>query len=222
MKTDTTAEPTCAGPRRGRPRSEAAEQAIFTAVEELMAGGTSLTELTIEGIATAAGVGKATIYRRWPNKEALLVDMVSRLEAPLPESTGGSARDELVAVIEYMRIRGLTKRSRWVLKAAFSQMHSWPELHAAYRERVIMPRRQRAREVILRGIAEGELRSDLDDELLGDLLLGPILARSILWDDSDLDDPTLAGRMVDALLEGLAGPAARRGKADRGGPAERG
>ncbi|MEV7780992.1 TetR/AcrR family transcriptional regulator [Kitasatospora sp. NPDC088351] len=204
MKTDTTAETPCAAPRRGRPRSEAAEQAIFTAVEELMAGGTTLSELTIEGIATAAGVGKATIYRRWPNKEALLVDMVSRLEAPVPDSTGDSVRDDLIAMIEYMRIRGLAKRSRWVLKAALGQMHSWPELHAAYRARVITPRRQMAQKVIRRGIAEGALRSDLDEELLGDLLLGPILARSVLWDDSDLDDPGLAARMIDALLSGLA------------------
>ncbi|WP_043472477.1 TetR/AcrR family transcriptional regulator [Kitasatospora sp. MBT66] len=209
MKTDpTAAPPPCTGPRRGRPRSEAAEQAIFAGVEELMAAGTSLAELTIEGIATSAGVGKATIYRRWPNKEALLIDMVSRLEEPLPETTG-SIRGDLVAMIEYMRQRGLAKRSRWVLKAALGQMHSWPELHAAYRERVIAPRREAARQVIRRGVAGGELRADLDEELLGDLLIGPILARSVLWDDSDLDDPRLAERMVDALLDGVAGPALR-------------
>ncbi len=208
MKSDPTAAPPCTGPRRGRPRSEAAEQAIFAGVEELMAAGTSLAELTIEGIATSAGVGKATIYRRWPNKEALLIDMVSRLEEPLPGSTG-SIRGDLVAMIEYMRQRGLAKRSRWVLKAALGQMHSWPELHAAYRARVIAPRREAARELVRRGVAGGELRADLDEDLLGDLLLGPILARSVLWDDSDLDDPQLADRMVDALLGGLAGPALR-------------
>ncbi|WP_395296427.1 TetR/AcrR family transcriptional regulator [Kitasatospora hibisci] len=208
MTTDTTTASDCAAPRRGRPRSEAAEQAIFAAVEELMAGGTSLPELTIEGIAAAAGVGKATIYRRWPNKEALLVDMVSRMEEPLP-STTGSVRGDLVAMIEYMRLRGLAKRSRWVLKAALGQMHSSPELHAAYRERVIKPRRQAARELVRRGIEEGELRSDLDEDLVGDLLVGPILARSVLWDDSDLEDPALAVKMVDALLQGLGGPAAR-------------
>ncbi|MBV6696100.1 TetR/AcrR family transcriptional regulator [Kitasatospora aureofaciens] len=207
MKTDTPAagagQP-CATARRGRPRSEAAEQAIFTAVEDLMAGGTTLSELTIEGIATAAGVGKATIYRRWPNKEALLVDVVSRLEVPMPESTGGSARDELVAMIDYMRRRGLAKRTRWVLKAAFGQMHSLPELHAAYHDRVVKPRREAALDLVQRAIDEGVLRADLDLDLLGDLLLGPILYRSILWEDSDLEDPELARKMVDALLDGLA------------------
>ncbi|MFI2613014.1 TetR/AcrR family transcriptional regulator [Kitasatospora sp. NPDC018619] len=207
MRTDTPADGTgrqCAEGRRGRPRSEAAEQAIFRAVEDLMAGGATLPELTIEGIATAAGVGKATIYRRWPNKEALLVDAVGRLEDPLPEPTGGDARDDLIAMIDYMRRRGLAKRTRWVLKAALGQMHSLPELHSAYRERVIKPRRDAGLDLIRRAIDEGVLRSDLDVDLLGDLLMGPIIYRSVLWDDSDLEDPDLARKMVDSVLEGLA------------------
>ncbi|MGW2249897.1 TetR/AcrR family transcriptional regulator [Kitasatospora sp. NPDC001660] len=207
MKTDTpTAEaaPPCAAVRRGRPRSEAAEQAIFTAVEDLMAGGASLSELTIEGIATAAGVGKATIYRRWPNKEALLVDVVGRLELSMPESTGASARDDLVSMIDYIRRRGLAKRSRWVLKAALGQMHSLPELQTAYHERVVRPRREAGVVLIRRAVDEGVLRADLDVDFLADLLMGPILYRSVLSENSDLEDPELARRMIDALLEGLA------------------
>ncbi|MFE6054810.1 TetR/AcrR family transcriptional regulator [Kitasatospora sp. NPDC056446] len=192
-----------AAARRGRPRSEAAEQAIFTAVEDLMAGGTTMSELTIEGIATAAGVGKATIYRRWPNKEALLVDVVGKLEVPMPEPTGLGARADLVEMIDYMRRRGLAKRTRWVLKAALGEMHSLPELHNAYRERVVKPRREAGLRLIRRAMDEGVLRSDLDLDLLGDLLMGPILYRSILWDDSDLEDPDLARKMVDSLLDGL-------------------
>ncbi|MER8104719.1 TetR/AcrR family transcriptional regulator [Kitasatospora sp. NPDC094016] len=211
MKTDTPAagagQP-CAAVRRGRPRSEAAEQAIFAAVEDLMAGGTALSELTIEGIAAAAGVGKATIYRRWPNKEALLVDVVSRLEVPMPAPTDGTARDDLIEMIDYMRRRGLAKRSRWVLKAALGQMQGLPDLYSAYRDRVIKPRREAGLTLIRRAMDEGVLRTDLDVELLGDMLMGPILYRSILWDDSDLEDPDLARRMVDSLLEGLAPHAA--------------
>ncbi|MFH8380788.1 TetR/AcrR family transcriptional regulator [Kitasatospora sp. NPDC018058] len=207
MRTDTPSADTgqpCAAVRRGRPRSEAAEQAIFSAVEEMMAAGTTLSELTIEGIATAAGVGKATIYRRWPNKEALLVDVVSRLEVPVPEPSGGSARDDLIEMIDYVRRRGLAKRTRWVLKAALGQMQTLPELYTAYQERVIKPRREAGLHLIRQAVAEGVIRDDLDLDLLGDLLMGPILYRSILWDDSDLEDPDLARKMVDALLDGLA------------------
>ncbi|MFJ4186357.1 TetR/AcrR family transcriptional regulator [Kitasatospora sp. NPDC089509] len=190
--------------RRGRPRSEAAEQAIFAAVEDLMADGNTLSDLTIEGIATAAGVGKATIYRRWPNKEALLVEVVGRLEEPIPAPTGAGARADLIAMVDYIRRRGLAKRTRWVLKAALGQMQTLPELYTAYRERVVKPRREIGLQLIRQAVAEGLVRDDLDVELLGDLLMGPILYRTILWEDSDLEDPDLSRRLVDAVLEGIA------------------
>ncbi|MER7668949.1 TetR/AcrR family transcriptional regulator [Kitasatospora sp. NPDC096128] len=207
MKTDAPSAGTgqaCAAVRRGRPRSEAAEQAIFTAVEDLMAGGKSLSELTIEGIATAAGVGKATIYRRWPNKEALLVDVVGRLEEPIPAPTGRGAREDLIAMVDYIRRRGLAKRTRWVLKAALGQMQALPELHNAYRERVIRPRREVGILAVRQAVAEGLIRDDLDVDLLADLLMGPILYRSILSDDTDLEDPDLSRRLVDSVLQGIA------------------
>ncbi|MEU9126648.1 TetR-like C-terminal domain-containing protein [Kitasatospora sp. NPDC048540] len=212
MQTDTPAarrapeagpakEP-CA-PRRGRPRSEAAEQAIFAAVEQLMEDGVGLAELSIERVAAAAGVGKATIYRRWPNMEALLVDVVARLEAPPPQLTGGSVHDDLVGMVDYMRKRGLAKRSRWVLKSALGQMNDWPELRAIYQERVVKPRRELVRTIVRRGVDEGVLRADLDQELVCEVLIGPILLRTILWDDAPLDDPGLAHKMIDAVLNGV-------------------
>ncbi|MEV4555787.1 TetR/AcrR family transcriptional regulator [Kitasatospora sp. NPDC049285] len=191
-------------PRRGRPRSEAAEQAIFAAVEKLMEDGTGLGELSIERIAAEAGVGKATIYRRWPNKEALLVDVVARLEEPPPALGGPTYRDDLIAVVDYMRRRGLIKRSRWIVKSALGQMNAWPELKQTYHERVVKPRRELVRQIVRRGVASGELRDDVDVELLCEILLGPILLRTVLWDDAPLEDPDLPRQMIDAILGGLA------------------
>ncbi|GAB2716443.1 TetR/AcrR family transcriptional regulator [Kitasatospora kifunensis] len=207
------AAPLCVPPRRGRPRSEAAEQAIFAAVERLMTEGGTLAELTIERIAQAAGVGKATIYRRWANKEALLVDVLVRLEEPEPPLPGTSARDDLVVILDFMRRRGLAKRSRWVLRVVLDQMHSMPALKETYYEQVVLRRREIMRQVVERGVAAGEFRGDLDSELLCEMLIGPMLLRAVVWDDSPLDDPQLPATIVDSLLQGLRGQAHRVGAA---------
>lgn len=172
-----------------------------------MTDGKSLADLTIEGIAQAAGVGKATIYRRWPNKEALLVDVLVRLEEPEPVLPGTSARDDLVVILDFMRRRGLAKRSRWVLRVVLDQMNSMPALKEIYYDQVVMRRRRAIQAVVARGIADGELRADLDVALLGEMMIGPMLLRSVMWEDAPLDDPALAATIVDSLLEGLRGPA---------------
>ena len=76
----------------GRPRSVRADEAIVAATLDLLAEGMSVDVLSIEAIAARAGVGKATIYRRWPNKEALLIDAVAAMKGPLPEPTRPSSR----------------------------------------------------------------------------------------------------------------------------------
>ncbi|GAA1267232.1 hypothetical protein GCM10009665_65150 [Kitasatospora nipponensis] len=204
--TAPAAAPLCAGPGGGGGRAGGGGGGIYAAVEQLMTDGASLAELTIEGIAQAAGVGKATIYRRWPNKDALLVDVLERLDDPEPQLTGASAREDMVQIVEYMRRRGLAKRSRWLLRIAFSQMQSLPALREVYYERVINRRRRVIGMVVERGIASGEFRGDIDPELLGEMFAAPMLLRSVLWDDSPLDDPMLPVTIVDRLLEGLGGP----------------
>ncbi|MFE0461986.1 TetR/AcrR family transcriptional regulator [Kitasatospora sp. NPDC058965] len=200
--------PLCAAAPPGGPRYDAAEKAHCDSEErhETHVGG--VEDLTIEGIAQAAGVGKATIYRRWPNKEALLVDVIARLEEPQPQLPGTSARDDVIQIIDYMRRRGLAKRSRWVLKVALEQLHQLPALKEVYYDRVIHERRRQLWEVVRRGMASGEFRSDVDPVLFSEMLVGPMLLRSVIYDDSPLDDPELPARIVDTLLDGLRGPGA--------------
>ncbi|MEV3972641.1 TetR/AcrR family transcriptional regulator [Streptomyces sp. NPDC050698] len=190
------------GPGRGRPRSEAVERAIIEGVMELLEEGVPLAELSIERIARTAGVGKATIYRRWSGKEELFVDVVRTAEPPDPPLPGTSLRDDLVVLLEQVRRRGLANRSSAILHSVQAQMKSSPKLWAAYHTTVVAPRRRLGLEVLSRGQRNGELRADLDLELLNDLFVGPMLVRAVLRPDADLPED-LAEQIVDTLLEGL-------------------
>ncbi|MGW0914067.1 TetR/AcrR family transcriptional regulator [Streptomyces sp. NPDC002784] len=190
------------GPVRGRPRSEAVERAIIEGVMRLLEEGVPLAELSIERIARTAGVGKATIYRRWRGKEELFVDVVRAAEPPDPELPGTSMRDDLVVLLESLRRRGLVSRSSAILHNVHAQMKSSPKIWAAYHALVVAPRRRLGIEVLRRGQRDGELRKDVDVELLNDLFVGPMLLRSVMRPDADLPDG-LPEQIVDTLLEGL-------------------
>lgn len=189
-------------PARGRPRSEAVERAIIEGVMKLLEDGVPLAELSIERIARTAGVGKATIYRRWSGKEELFVDVMRAAEPPDPELPGTSVRDDLVVLLESLRLRGLAGRTSAILHHVRAQMKSSPNLWAAYHDTVLVPRRTLGLDVLRRGRENGELRADVDIELLNDIVVGPVLVRTVMRPDADLPDD-LAERVVDTLLQGL-------------------
>ncbi|MFF3466153.1 TetR/AcrR family transcriptional regulator [Streptomyces sp. NPDC001984] len=189
-------------PTRGRPRSEAVERAILEGVMRLLEEGVPLAELSIERVARTAGVGKATIYRRWSGKEELFVDVMRAAEPPDPELPGTSMRDDLVVLLESLRQRGLVNRSSAILHNVQAQMKSSPKLWAAYHANVIAPRRNLGLEVLRRGQQGGELRADVDIELANDMFVGPMLVRSVLRSDLDLPEG-LPEQIVDTVLAGL-------------------
>jgi AcrR family transcriptional regulator len=195
--------PECAGPRLpGRPRSAAADAAIIEAALRLIEEGATIGELSIERIAREAGVGKATFYRRWSGKDALMIDVMRSLEEPSPRPAGVSVRDDLVTILELMRRRGLAKRNSALMRTVLTQMHANRKLWRAYDDHVIAARREVLYEVLRRGMASGEIRDGLDVELLADLFTGPMLSRTILHERKALPEG-LAERIVDTVLEGV-------------------
>jgi AcrR family transcriptional regulator len=189
----------------GRPRSARVDEAIIEAVLDLFADGTSPDAMSIEAVAARAGVGKATIYRRWPNKEALIVDAVVSIKGAVPAIRGESVRDDLVTLLE--RVGPHTdSRSTEVMSGLLSELKRSPTMHGCYQS-VIEPRRQAIRDVLRRGTRTGELRPDLDIELALNLLSGPVLLQSMLSWNPALDSTDLASRVVDAALAGIAAPA---------------
>ncbi|MFE5095109.1 TetR/AcrR family transcriptional regulator [Streptomyces sp. NPDC056638] len=190
-------------PRRGRPRSAAAERAILDAVVELLEAGEPLAGLSIERIARTAGVGKATIYRRWSGKEELFVDVLRDIEPPEPTVSGTAGLDDLRLLLESLRRRGLAQRSSVLLHNVFAQMKSHPKLWSEYQCTVIAPRRAAMLAAAQRAVDAGELRGDLDVELVNDLFLGPMLVRTIHRPEAPLPED-LADSIIRVLTEGLA------------------
>ncbi|MFC7587681.1 TetR/AcrR family transcriptional regulator [Nonomuraea antimicrobica] len=187
----------------GRPRSEKAEKAIVDATLDLIGEGMGVSELTIEAIAARAGVGKTTIYRRWSNKEDLVVDALATLKAPLPPLSGTSVRDDLISLVDAMRQESGQARTRCVMNIAMSEADRYPRLMERFVKRAVEPRRLAMRAVVERGIATGELRADLDVDLAIAVISGTMIHQTKWGPAGDLA-PDLAERVVDTVLRGLA------------------
>nr|MDT0656524.1 TetR-like C-terminal domain-containing protein [Micromonospora sp. DSM 115978] len=199
----------------GRPRSSRADEAIVTATLDLLAEGTAIEALAIEAIAARAGVGKATIYRRWPGKDDLLRDALRTLKGPAPVPAGRSVRDDLVALLEPICRDSDSLAGKIMPSLVLAGRHS-PDRHRLYQE-LIEPRREALRAVLRRGVRDGELRSDLDVELAVAMLVGPVLTQRMLRAQPKLDDRNLPARVVDAVLAGIAAPGGRVGVPAAGG-----
>ena len=170
--------------RPGRPRSEQAERAIIDAALSLFAES-GPDGLCMEQVAARAGVGKATIYRRWPGKEDLLLDALAALKTPLPEPRGRSVRDDLVAVLDAMCRDTADPRRARQFALLQGEGAKYPRLMARFIETVVEPRREVVRSVLRRGLTTGELREDTDIEAALYLLRGAALASTGLgWPGS--------------------------------------
>ncbi|MFH8405995.1 TetR/AcrR family transcriptional regulator [Streptomyces sp. NPDC018019] len=189
-------------PRRGRPRNAAADTAIIEAVLRMIEDGVPIGELSMERIAREAGVGKATVYRRWPGKSELMLDVMRSLDTDIPPPAGESVRDDLVGIIEFLRIRGLAKRNSALLRTVVAHVKAQPELWREYHETVVRARREVLLSVLRRGMAQGEIRTDRDVDLLAELFVSPMLSRALLHEWTELPEG-LAEEIVDTVLDGV-------------------
>ncbi|WP_406068259.1 TetR/AcrR family transcriptional regulator [Micromonospora sp. NBC_01638] len=185
----------------GRPRSIRADEAIIEATLDLLAEGSTIEALSIEAIATRAGVGKATIYRRWANKDALLLDALRRLKGIMAQPAGHSVRDDLVLLVGAIG-KNVDPRAAKIMPCLVPAVNRSPDQFQLY-QNIISPRRQLMREVLRRGIDEGVLRADIDVEVTMALLTGPMLIQQVLRWNPDLDEHTLPEQVVDAVLQGI-------------------
>ncbi len=183
-------------PRRGRPRESRCDEAILNATVQILNEG-GAANLSIDGVAQRAGVGKATIYRRWPSKEALVLDaMTSDRDQPVMPDTG-RLRDDLEAYFFAMVERINTMRHSDVLPHLI-EAACWDVTVRASLERYITTRRLPIEEALARGAARGELAASADHAIIIDALLGAVTYRRYLV--GDVIDRDLVRRLLDLVL----------------------
>jgi len=164
--------------RSGRPRRTETTSAILDAALELwMERG--YHSVSIDAVAARAGVSKPTIYRRWPNRQQLLVAVSQRFVPPGEVADLGSFRDEVAAFLRERADLYGNAGIRRILASAVAASSEDEDFH-----RAIQPFLDRfpagMRTIIQRGIARGDVRADVDIELLTAMINGSFYFRSII------------------------------------------
>jgi len=186
--------------RRGRPRSEIARRKVLAAARQLLEER-GLPGLTVEGIAVLAGVGKPTIYRHWPNAQAVAMDAFLGDGEPVAREAGGgpplpSLRRQLAAIAA--AFASPAGRSTAAMIAA-AQNDS--ELAKVFRNRFIMKSRETGRALLHQAAEQGAIRADLDLEVALDLIYAPLYFRLLIGHGRL--DRAFTDTLLELALEGL-------------------
>ncbi|MEK5178546.1 MULTISPECIES: TetR/AcrR family transcriptional regulator [Paenibacillus] len=172
--------------KRGRPRNVETEKSILSASYDLLLE-TGFGAVTVEKIADRAKVSKATIYKWWPNKAAVVMDgFLSSAADRLPVPDTGSVFDDILMHATNLS-RFLISREGKIITEIIGEGQMDSGLAEAYRTRYFQPRRLEARLLMERGVQRGELKDNLDIEVVTDLIYGPIFYR-LLVTGQPIDD----------------------------------
>lgn len=182
-----------------RPRSTRAHQKVLDAALKLFAAD-GIDATSMDSIAAASGVSKATIYKHWHAKEGLCLEVLAslhRLDEP-PAARSGDGRTDMIAVLSRQPTRHNDLCARLMPHlAAYSARN--PEFGKAWRALMMRPARLALIQLLRRCIAEGSLPPDLDLDVSVALLMGPMIYRQVmpLMDRKLPED--MAERVVDAF-----------------------
>lgn len=188
-------------PRRpGRPRDARAEQAILDAAFDLIEE-VGFSGLTVDAVAARAGVGKATIYRRWTSKEALVVAAAKGSKGGPGEAVDtGDLRADLIAAWRRTADHLRHERHGRVMPALVAEAATNPELAKLLHE-LSVERRANIRRLVESAMARGDLSSEVDADLAVEMFVAPLFYRRLV-SGAPLNIAD-AEPVVDYLLDGL-------------------
>jgi AcrR family transcriptional regulator len=187
---------------RGRPRSETAHKAVLAAAAELLLDH-GLHAVSMDAVAERAGVSKATIYRWWPKKETLALDMLfTEWVAVTPARyESGVLRSDLTELLRAWAQLASGRPYGRVVAALLAQARTDPAFSDEYQRRMLEPRRDQARMIFAHAVARGEIPGGTKIEVAIDLLYGPLYHR-LLHGHAPLDDQ-FVDDIIDMALRGI-------------------
>jgi AcrR family transcriptional regulator len=201
----------------GRPRSAGADDSILRATAGLLVE-VGYRAMSMEAISSRAGISKATLYRRFKDKQEVVVATITAAsgppptdQTPLPDST----RDALLLLAGNAAVA--TSDPSWlpILGAVFSESQTSGGLASVMRSQIFDPVSAIVARVVRRAIERGEIRADVSAETVNDIIHGAIVVRSMLgeelseaWVESLVD--TIWAAFAVGSTAGSAGPVERR------------
>ena len=191
------------GRRPGRPRSAVADASIVRATLELLLED-GYRGLTMEQVRARAGVGKATLYRRYGSKEEVVAEAIRHLNQPIEIPDTGAVREDILGVARSVMAGAERVQFASFVPRLLADVAGDRDMHAIFYENLVAPRRAAMGEVLRRGIERGELRADLDVETAVDIITGPWVYRLLISGGDAAVYRTDPAILLDLILGGLA------------------
>jgi AcrR family transcriptional regulator len=187
---------------RGRPRDPGVDRLILEAtMEHLLKNGFS--DLSIEAVAASAGVGKTTIYRRYPEgKLDLVLDAITKTHVHMAEVPDeGSVRADLIALFGHpAAFQIISGPGSTILGTVLLERFRNPRLIENFRKAITDPRRRQFKAVVDRAKSRGEIREDVDSDLVGSAVFGSMIAQVLMGQDVGME---MLEAAVDQVLLGV-------------------
>ncbi|MGD1069836.1 MAG: TetR/AcrR family transcriptional regulator [Bryobacteraceae bacterium] len=184
------------------PSKEAHRKVLDAALQLIAERGIEGTSM--DAIASLSGVSKATVYKHWANKDALLVDLIRQQAGKLPEFDSGNSRADLTDLIRYLAQMRPSEQIGRIWPRVIGYAASNADFAQALRSFSFEPRRVQIARILQQAVERGELPGGIDPAFAMDLLVGPLLHRRFTGDKNP--PPDLADRIVEHFWKAMSIP----------------
>lgn len=187
-----------------RTRSKEAHEKVLSAAFDLIAER-GIEAATMDAIAAASGVSKATVYKHWKNKDDLLIDVIRQRSSGYPEFNSGDPRTDILNLLRHLASRVKHEELARIWPRIISYAMGNPNFGKALQQYVFAPRREMMVRLLREAFEKNGLRADVDPEFAMDLLIGPIMHRRFIDEGNVPAD--LPERVVDYFWKTFERPA---------------